>query len=88
MAGVASGTATPPGKSQSPGVHGIDDFGAQTNDQGLATPRSDIFNGRNGADRNGNGRYDRGNIPSSVRLRAVTVARFNYYDLRVPAVIR
>jgi type II secretory pathway pseudopilin PulG len=88
MTGVASGTATPPGKAQSPGVHGIDDFGGQTNDQGLGSPHREIFSGVFGADRNGNGKFDRGNVPSSVRLRAVTVARFNYYDLRVPAVIR
>ncbi len=47
-----------------------------------------LFLGRFGADRNFNGRLDRGTLPVSVRLRAQTVARFNYYDLRVPAMIR
>lgn len=42
------------------------------------TPKA--FFGRNGADRNGNGRFDRGTVPSSVRMRALTVARFNLYD--------
>ena len=47
-----------------------------------------IFNGLYGADRNANGLLDRGPVPTSVRLRAVQVGRFNYYDLRVPATIR
>jgi hypothetical protein len=46
------------------------------------------FIGRWGADRNANQQLDRGQVPRSTRMRAVTVARFNYYDLRVPAVIR
>jgi hypothetical protein len=33
-----------------------------------------------GADRNQNGVYDRGPIPSTSRMRATEVARFNYYD--------
>jgi hypothetical protein len=36
--------------------------------------------GTYGADRNGNGRYDRGTVPKSVRLRATQVARFTIYD--------
>jgi hypothetical protein len=44
--------------------------------------------GKWGADRNANQQLDRGQAPRSARMRAVTVARFNYYDLRVPAVIR
>ncbi|MBA3707337.1 MAG: hypothetical protein H0W83_00790 [Planctomycetes bacterium] len=36
--------------------------------------------GRWGADRNFNGTFDRGPIPSTVRLRATEVSRFNYYD--------
>jgi hypothetical protein len=47
-----------------------------------------LFNGLYGADRNFNGRLDRGPLAKSVRLRAVLLARFNYYDLRVPAPIR
>ncbi len=47
-----------------------------------------IFSGIFGADRNGNNRLDRGPVPASVRLRAVTVARFNFYDMRVPCQIK
>jgi hypothetical protein len=39
-----------------------------------------FFMGIHGADRNGNGRYDRGTVPKSVRLRATQVARFTIYD--------
>ena len=46
------------------------------------------FVGLFGADRNFNLKLDRGPIPSSVRLRATMVARFNFYDLRVPASLR
>ncbi len=46
-----------------------------------------VFRGQWGADRNFNKRLDRGPIPRSVRLRAVPVARFLYYDPRVPAMI-
>jgi hypothetical protein len=87
MSGVPTGADTPPGKSAD-GTHGNDDFGAQTNDQGLGTPEISRFIGRWGADRNANRQLDRGTVPRSARLRAITVARFNYYDLRVPAVIR
>jgi hypothetical protein len=47
-----------------------------------------IFSGQYGADRNFNHVLDRGPIPRSVRLRAVMVARFNFYDMRVPSNIR
>lgn len=53
---------------------------------GVVPPQ--IFSGIFGADRNGNGRLDRGPVPRSVRLRAVMVARFNYYDMRVPCQIK
>ena len=46
------------------------------------------FIGLYGADRNFNLKLDRGTVPSSVRLRATSVARFNFYDLRVPASLR
>jgi hypothetical protein len=88
MSGLATGTSTPPGKSAIPGVQGRDDFGAQTNDQGLGVNEMKRFVGYWGADRNANQKLDRGTVPRSTRLRAMTVARFNYYDLRVPAVIR
>jgi hypothetical protein len=88
MTGFPTGTATPPAKGTVPGVHGTDNFGANTNDQGLGATQWQIFSGVWGADRNSNQRLDRGTVPASVRLRAVTVARFNYYDPRVPLVIR
>jgi hypothetical protein len=34
------------------------------------------------------GKLDRGPLPRSTRLRAVTVARFNYYDPRLPLSVR
>jgi len=46
------------------------------------------FIGLFGADRNFNLKLDRGPVPASVRLRASSVARFNFYDLRVPASLR
>jgi hypothetical protein len=33
-----------------------------------------------GADRNHNGRFDRGTVSPNIRMRAAEVARFNYYD--------
>lgn len=39
-----------------------------------------FFMGIHGADRNGNGRFDRGTVPKSVRLRATQIARFTIYD--------
>jgi hypothetical protein len=48
----------------------------------------EVFVGLYGADRNFNLKLDRGVVPESVRLRASSVARFNYYDPRVPAAIR
>jgi hypothetical protein len=47
-----------------------------------------IFSGTFGADRNGNDKLDRGPVPRSVRLRCVTVARYNFYDARVPGQIK
>ncbi len=55
---------------------------------GGAVQAPQIFTGRFGADRNGNNRLDRGVLPRTARLRAVTVARFNYYDMRVPCQIK
>jgi hypothetical protein len=45
-----------------------------------ATYKAGYFMGIHGADRNGNGRWDRGTVPKSVRLRATQVARFTVYD--------
>ncbi|MBA3936056.1 MAG: hypothetical protein H0X38_01210 [Planctomycetes bacterium] len=77
LAFINSGrTATGSNDSNGTGVH----------DQGSGSAA--VFSGLYGADRNGNGKADQGTVPPSVRLRAQVVARFNYYDLRVPAVIR
>lgn len=45
------------------------------------------FWGAHGADRNGNRRYDRGELPPTTRIRATTVARFNFYESIGPASI-
>jgi hypothetical protein len=42
-----------------------------------------MYLGMHGADRNGNGRFDQGPTPRSVRMRAVNVARFDFYDRRI-----
>lgn len=54
-----------------------------TADQGAALADRSIFLGLHGADRNGNGKFDRGPTPTSVRLRATVVGRFNFYNPRV-----
>ena len=50
--------------------------------------RSDVYLGLFGADRNGNGSYDRGKRPTSLRMKAVVVGRFNVYDPRLPTRMR
>jgi len=57
-------------------------------DQGDSLAARRVFSGLFGADRNGNGALDRGPISPSVRLRAMLVGRYNFYDMRVPATIR
>jgi hypothetical protein len=57
-------------------------------DQGSSLDQRKCFNGMFGADRNFNRVLDRGPVPTSVRMRAVGIGRFNYYDPRVPAVLR
>ncbi len=64
------------------------DYGPPTAGMMNGAKAPEVFAGRFGADRNGNNQLDRGHLPRSVRLRAVTVARFNYYDLRVPCQLR
>ena len=64
------------------------DGGAEYPDKGSGQVNRMVFNGLYGADRNFNKRLDRGPLPKSVRLRAIEVARFNFYDPRVPAVLR
>jgi hypothetical protein len=46
------------------------------------------FFGLWGADRNGNGRFDRGPVPQSARMRAIPVGRWNYYDRRMISALR
>jgi hypothetical protein len=48
----------------------------------------EVFSGKYGADRNFNRKLDRGPLPTSTRLYATQVARFNFYDPRVQAVVR
>jgi hypothetical protein len=57
-------------------------------DKGTADQNRKTFNGMFGADRNYNKILDRGPVPKSVRLRATSVSRFNYYDARVQAILR
>jgi len=55
---------------------GYDKFQGSTNSIAM-------FLGLWGADRNFNGKLDRGPIPPSIRLRALLVSRYNYYDPRL-----
>jgi len=57
-------------------------------DRGDGLENRKRFSGLYGADRNFNRVLDRGSVPRSVRLRATTVARFNFYDPRLPMTIR
>jgi hypothetical protein len=57
-------------------------------DRGTGDEERKRFSGLYGADRNFNRKLDRGQVPRSVRLKATTVARFNYYDPRLPMTIR
>ncbi len=57
-------------------------------DSGPALERRMTFNGLYGADRNFNKRLDRGPLPTSARLRAQPVARFNFYDPRLICLVR
>jgi type II secretory pathway pseudopilin PulG len=57
-------------------------------DQGPELERRQVFSGIWGADRNYNKKVDRGPVPKSVRMRAVQVARFNFYDPRIVCLLR
>ena len=46
------------------------------------------LSGMYGADRNHNYKLDRGILPTSARQRATLVARFNFYDPRLPIILR
>ena len=55
-------------------------------DQGPDVINKKTFLGRYGADRNFNGILDRGLLKPSIRLRATTVSRYNFYDPRLTVV--
>jgi len=57
-------------------------------DHGTTAAQLSCFCGVYGADRNNNKVLDRGPVPKSVRMRAIPIARFNYYDGRVLAPMR
>ncbi|MBA3936721.1 MAG: hypothetical protein H0X38_04610 [Planctomycetes bacterium] len=57
-------------------------------DQGSSANAKSVFSGLYGGDRNFNKVLDRGPVPRSVRLRAIPVGRFNYYDPRLTAIVR
>ncbi len=57
-------------------------------DKGPNVEARRTFAGVYGADRNFNKKLDRGPVPRSVRLRAIEVARFNFYDPRIQTVVR
>ncbi len=57
-------------------------------DWGADLDRRQVFSGIWGADRNYNKKVDRGPVPKSVRLRAVQVARSNFYDPRIVCLLR
>ena len=80
--GQPSGTST----SSNEMLNGWTNGGAP--DDGPYLGNRQVFSGIFGADRNFNQKIDRGPIPRSVRLRAVQVARFNYYDPRIPCLLR
>jgi hypothetical protein len=97
MTAFPSGTPTPypsvpaggsGAVNYNPGELGNDNDAPAVLDQGSGSPAVDIFSGRYGADRNRNLQLDRGPVPKAVRMRATLVARFNYYDPRLHAVIR
>lgn len=47
-----------------------------------------VLTGQFGADRNHNYKLDRGPLPKSVRQRAQLVTRFQFYDPRIPVLLR
>ena len=57
-------------------------------DQGTSSDNKNMFQVNWGADRNFNGKLDRGPVPTSVRMRASAVARYNFYDPRLTLVLR
>ncbi len=57
-------------------------------DKGPGVEACKGFSGLYGADRNYNRKLDRGEVPRSVRMKATQVARFNFYDPRLPMTLR
>ncbi len=57
-------------------------------DRGVTPGAVRIMSALHGADRNFNGRLDRGPLAKATRLRAQSVGRFNFYDPRLTLVIR
>lgn len=70
------------------GTNGTQNLGWLYPDRGPEKVYREVFNGRFGGDRNFNKKLDRGPVPKSVRLRAIQVARFNFYDPRVQTILR
>jgi hypothetical protein len=48
------------------------------------TDRKAFMLGIHGADRNGSGAFERGPVPKSVRMKAIVISRFNFYDRILP----
>lgn len=80
MSGVATGTLVE-------ADIGLNRMGDQW-DRGTGSNQRHGFSAMWGADRNFNKKLDRGNVPRSVRMRAKLVARFNFYDPRLVAIVR
>lgn len=77
MGGVQTGTILAPNN-----IVGSNGGG----DEGLGAIK--VLLGTYGADRNHNYILDRGPLPKSVRQRAQTIARFQFYDPRIPVSLR
>ena len=80
---IQSVSAEPTGKD----ITGISNVNLGEQVGGLYKTR-EVLNGMYGADRNFNGILDRGPVSRSVRMRATLIARFNYYDPRLPMTLR
>ncbi len=81
VTGLAAGTSTS-------AMEILNNPWAADPDQGSSSTQESVFSGMYGADRNFNQQLDRGALPKSARIHAQLVARFNFYDPRVPAVLR
>ncbi len=68
-------------------IIGLNRMGSQW-DKGTGLEERKRFSGLYGADRNFNRVLDRGQVPMSARMKATLVARYNYYDPRLPMTIR